>query len=246
METCVSLTDVQQPPSTGNSNCRQTGKVIVAIQANKGNGNYAYIDTIHEARKVLVEQMDGTLVTIAKDVKVQVDFNPAEVGAYRLIGYENRMLRAEDFHDDAKDAGEIGAGHTVTAFYELVPAGKERDLPRVDASKYQEPGPPSPAAASGELFTIKLRYKHPQADTSELLSFAVMDEDKSMANASGDFQFAAGVAAFGMLLRDSEHKGTADYDLVLELAENGRGADPSGYRAEFRQLVKTAKAMHGK
>ncbi len=210
--------------------------------ADKGNGNYAYIDTIHEARKVLVEQMDGTLVTIAKDVKIQVDFNPAEVGAYRLIGYENRMLRAEDFHDDTKDAGEIGAGHTVTALYELVPAGKERDLPRVDASKYQAPRSPSPAAAGGELFTIKLRYKHPQADTSELLTFAVVDDDKPWAHASGDFRFAAGVAAFGMLLRDSEHKGAADYDLVLQLAENV-GGDPSGYRGEFLQLVKTAKAM---
>jgi len=214
--------------------------------ADKGNGNYAYIDTIHEARKVLVEQMGGTLITIAKDVKIQVDFNPAQVGAYRLIGYENRMLRAEDFHDDAKDAGEIGAGHTVTALYELVPAGKEGNLPKVDASKYQEPGTPSEAAASGELLTIKLRYKRPQADTSELLSFAVTDKDKPLADASGDFRFAAAVAAFGMLLRDSEHKGTASYDLVLQLAEGGRGTDRSVYRGEFLQLAQTAKALYEK
>jgi Ca-activated chloride channel homolog len=210
---------------------------------NKGNGNYAYIDTIHEARKVLVEQMDSTLITIAKDVKIQVDFNPARVGAYRLLGYENRMLRTEDFHDDTKDAGEIGAGHTVTALYELVPAGKEMDLPPVDASKYQQPGELSPSATSDELFTVKLRYKHPQADTSQLLSIAVSDDGKPLVEASSDFQFAAAVAAFGMLLRDSEHKGTSTYDLVMELAEPGRGSDPGGYRTEFLQLVKTAKAL---
>ncbi|MDY0168598.1 MAG: VWA domain-containing protein [Thermoguttaceae bacterium] len=213
--------------------------------ANKGNGNYAYIDTIHEARKVLVEQMHGTLITIAKDVKIQVDFNPAQVGAYRLIGYENRLLRAEDFHDDKKDAGEIGAGHTVTALYELVPAGKEMNLPLADASKYHETGGPSTAAASGELFTIKLRYKHPQEDTSELLSFPVSDAGKSLAEASGDFQFAAAVAGLGMLLRDSEHKGTASYDLVLELAAAGLGSDAGGYRAEFLQLAGIAKSLRG-
>jgi Ca-activated chloride channel family protein len=187
--------------------------------------------------------MDSTLITIAKDVKIQVDFNPARVGAYRLLGYENRMLRTEDFHDDTKDAGEIGAGHTVTALYELVPAGKEMDLPPVDASKYQQPGELAPAATSDELFTIKLRYKHPQADTSELLSFPVSDDGKPLAEASSDFQFAAAVAAFGMLLRDSEHKGASTYDLVMELAETGRGNDPGGYRTEFLQLVKTAEAL---
>jgi Ca-activated chloride channel homolog len=176
-------------------------------------------------------------------VKIQVDFNPARVGAYRLIGYENRMLRTEDFHDDKKDAGEIGAGHTVTALYELVPADKEVDLPPVDASKYQQPGQLSPAATSDELLTVKLRYKHPQADTSQLLAFSVSDDDKPLVEASSDFQFAAAVAAFGMVLRDSEHKGASTYDLAIELAETGRGSDPGGYRTEFLQLVKTAKTL---
>jgi len=214
--------------------------------ADKGNGNYGYIDTIHEARKMLVEQMGATLITIAKDVKIQIDFNPRRVGAYRLIGYENRMLRAEDFHDDTKDAGEIGAGHTVTALYELVPAGKEGDLPQVDASKYQTPAEPAEAARSDEAFTVKLRYKAPDSDESQLLSFAVVDEGKSLREASGDFQFAAAVACFGMLLRDSEHKGQSSFDLALELAQAGKGQDPNGYRVEFLQLVGLAKTLSGK
>ncbi len=213
--------------------------------ADKGNGNYGYIDTIHEARKMLVEQMGGTLVTIAKDVKIQVDFNPAKVGAYRLIGYENRMLRAEDFHDDTKDAGEIGAGHTVTALYEVVPAGQEGELPKVDASKYQQPAALSQAAQSDELLTLKLRYKQPDADTSKLLTFPVEDSGKTLEDASADFQFAAAVACFGMLLRDSEHKGESTFDLALKLGRAGKGQDPSGYRAEFLKLVELARALGG-
>jgi Ca-activated chloride channel family protein len=213
--------------------------------ADKGNGNYAYIDTILEAQKVLVDQLGGTLVTIAKDVKIQVDFNPTHVGAYRLIGYENRMLRAEDFRDDTKDAGEIGAGHTVTAIYQLVPAGLEGEIPQAEPSKYRKAGEPTGAAESDEVLTLMLRYKAPTADTSEEISFPVTDPQKSLDDASGDFKFAAAVAGFGMLLRDSQHKGAANYDLVVELAQAGKGDDPSGYRGEFIQLAKTAQALAG-
>ncbi len=211
--------------------------------ADQGNGNYAYVDTIHEARKVLVEQLAGTLVTIAKDVKIQVDFNPAQVAAYRLLGYENRLLRDEDFHDDTKDAGEIGAGHTVTALYELIPAGQELQLPQVEPSRYQQPGQPTEAAASGELLTLRLRYKEPAADTSEEISFPVSDAGQSLDSATDDFRFAAAVASFGMLLRNSEHRGESTCDLVLELARSGKGNDPHGYRAEFIQLVELAQSL---
>jgi Ca-activated chloride channel family protein len=214
--------------------------------ADKGNGNYAYIDTIQEARKVLVEQLGGTLVTIAKDVKIQVDFNPTHVGAYRLLGYENRMLRAEDFRDDTKDAGEIGAGHTVTALYQLVPAGMEGEVPQAEPSKYRKPGEPSEAARSDEMLTLRLRFKAPTADTSEEISFPVKDPQKSLEEASADFRFAVAVAGFGMLLRDSEHKGDTTFDLVLDLAQSGKGDDPSGYRGEFIQLVKLAQAIGGR
>ncbi len=209
--------------------------------ADKGNGNYAYIDTRNEARKVLVEQISGTLVTIAKDVKIQVEFNPAQVGHYRLIGYENRILAAQDFNDDTKDAGEIGAGHTVTALYEIVPAGVELKVPGVDPLKYQQPGRPTAAASSGELLTLKLRYKEPDGDTSRLLTFPITDSGSSYAGASADFKFAASVAAFGMLLRDSPYKGTASFDGVVELAGEGAVRDHHGYRAEFIELVKKAR-----
>ena len=214
--------------------------------ADKGNGNYAYIDTIHEARKVLVEQLGGTLVTIAKDVKIQVDFNPAQVGAYRLIGYENRLLRDEDFRDDTKDAGEIGAGHTVTALYELIPAGQEVHLPQAEPSKYQQAGVPSEAAASDELLTLRLRYKQTAAETSEQISFPVSDAGMSLDGATGDFHFAAAVACFGMLLRSSEHRGDGTYELVLETAQSGKGDDPRGYRAEFVRMVELARALQGR
>jgi Ca-activated chloride channel family protein len=209
--------------------------------ADKGNGHYAYIDSEAEARKVLVDELGGTLVTIAKDVKIQVEFNPAKVGAYRLIGYENRLLRAEDFHDDAKDAGEIGAGHSVTALYELVPADKPIPLPGVDPLKYQKPA--VPANASPELLTIKLRYKPPAADKSQLLEQPLVDAGKSYAQASGEFKFAAAVASFGMLLRESPYKGNATYASVLELAQEGLGPDPSGRRAQFLELVKKAQSI---
>lgn len=211
--------------------------------ADKGNGNYGYIDTLREARKMLVEQAQGTLVTIAKDVKIQIEFNPRQVGAYRLIGYENRLLRAEDFHDDKKDAGEIGAGHTVTAFYELAPAGKEGNLPKVDPLKYQELTRPAETAASNETLTIKLRYKQPKAESSELISFPVSDPGKPLANASPEFRFAAAVACWGMLLCGSEYKGTATPGAVLELAQEAQGKDPNGYRAEFLRLARQAATL---
>jgi Ca-activated chloride channel homolog len=211
--------------------------------ADKGNGNYAYIDSLQEARKVLVEEMGGTLITIAKDVKIQVEFNPALVGAYRLIGYENRILRAEDFNDDTKDAGEIGAGHTVTALYEVVPTGKEGELPGVDALKYQKPVATTRESKSGESLTLKLRYKEPDGMTSKLTQVPVSDHGTSWAQASRDFKFASAVAALGMILRDSPYKGNSTLGSVLELAEAGKGEDKQGYRAEFIELVRTARGF---
>jgi len=212
--------------------------------ADKGNGNYAYIDDLREARKVLVEELTGTLVTIAKDVKVQVEFNPAEVGAYRLIGYENRMLRKEDFNDDRKDAGEIGAGHTVTALYEIVPASARRDveLPSVDPLRYQQGPALTESARRGELFTLKLRYKEPEGERSRLLKFPA--HDAGARRGSQDFEFAAAVAGFGMLLRSSEHAGDFTYRDVRELASGsiGRG-EGRDYRREFVELVSRAERI---
>jgi Ca-activated chloride channel family protein len=212
--------------------------------ADKGNGNYGYIDTEKEARKILVEQMGGTLVTIAKDVKIQVELNPARVGAYRLIGYENRMLKAEDFKDDSKDAGEIGAGHTVTALYELVPPDRVDEIRKTDALKYQRPA--TVTGGSKELMTVKLRYKKPDEDESRPIEFPIVDQGQSLRAASADFKFAAAVAGFGMLLRDSEHKGDASYDSILALAKKGTANDRGGYRAEFLEIVEKAKELAGK
>jgi len=213
--------------------------------ADRGNGNYAYIDTPAEARKVLGGEVSGTLHTIAKDVKIQVEFNPAQVAGYRLIGYENRALRDRDFNDDRVDAGEIGAGHTVTALYEIVPAGRKvPDAGGVDALKYQQtPPPPAEAARAGELMTVKLRYKEPDGEESRLLSVGVADSRASLDNASDDFKFSASVAAFGMLLRDSKHKGGATYDAVLQLARASAGSDLQGYRSEFISLVEKARDL---
>ena len=216
--------------------------------ADKGNGNYHYLDTLEEAQKVLIDQMSGTLVTIAKDVKIQIEFNPSQIGAYRLIGYEKRMLRKEDFNNDAKDAGEIGAGHTVTALYEIVPPGREiRSGGEVDELKYQQPAEEKPeryvTGGSRELLTLKLRYKQPDGNTSKLLTFPVTDRGASYSHASTDFKFAAAVAEFGMLLRDSEFKGSSTYGSVLELAEEAKGTDAEGYRAEFLTLVRKARNL---
>jgi Ca-activated chloride channel family protein len=214
----------------------------------KGNGNYAFIDTESEARKVLVEQMAGTLVTIAKDVKIQVEFNPQQVSAYRLIGYENRILAAQDFNDDKKDAGEIGAGHTVTALYEIVPAGAAGGVrpPPVDDLRYQTQGKPNEAAQSGELLTLKIRYKQPDGDTSTKLEFPARDEGKRFGQASQDFRFAAAVASFGMLLRDSQSKGNATYAGVLETATEASSGDTTGYREEFLKMVARARELAGR
>jgi Ca-activated chloride channel family protein len=211
--------------------------------ADKGNGNYAYIDSLGEARKVLGEQIGGTLFTIAKDVKIQVEFNPKQVAAYRLIGYENRLLRDQDFNDDTKDAGEIGAGHTVTALYEVVPYGQKFENPGVDPLKYQQPVKPSEMANSNELMTVKLRYKEPDRNESKLVSVGLADSRARLDTASENFKFASAVAAFGMLLRDSKYKADASYNKVLELARASVGADPQGYRSEFIQLVETARTL---
>ncbi|MCU0722794.1 MAG: von Willebrand factor type A domain-containing protein [Planctomycetes bacterium] len=210
--------------------------------ADKGNGNYAYVDTEREARKVLVDQMSGTLVTIAKDVKIQVEFNPAKVGAWRLIGYENRVLKHEDFNDDTKDAGEIGAGHTVTALYEITLAG-DAAAPGTDPMRYQEPSRLTGAAFSAELLTLKLRYKEPEGQTSRLIEAPVVDSAMPIDQASGDFRFAASVAAFGMCLRDSPYKGAANFAMAREMAADTVASDPSGFRAEFLDLVDRAAAL---
>ncbi len=226
--------------------------MMVAI-SDHGNGNYHYIDNRTEARRVLVQEMTGTLVTIAKDVKIQVEFNPAQVAGYRLIGYEKRMLRTEDFNDDKKDAGEIGAGHTVTALYEIVPASKKVEVAPVDDLKYQKPSQGTAAqlarelldskAQSDELLTLKMRYKSPDGDTSKKLEWAITDDGKSFAAASGDLKFAASVAGFGLMLRDSQYKGNLTYAATLELAQGGIGDDPHGYRKEFLEMVRKAKEL---
>jgi Ca-activated chloride channel family protein len=209
--------------------------------ADHGNGHYAYIDSLDEARKVFVEQ-GAALVTVAKDVKLQVEFNPNQVAGYRLIGYENRLLHAQDFRDDRKDAGDMGAGHTVTALYELVPAGRPVPAPGVAPLKYQKPAEPAAAADSGELCTVRLRYKEPDADTGRELAVPVR-RGAADARPSDDFRFAAAVAAFGMLLRDSPYKGGATFEAVEASARAGLGRDPHGHRAEFLKLVRTAGSL---
>jgi Ca-activated chloride channel family protein len=209
--------------------------------ADKGNGHYAYIDSPREAYKVLVEEMGSTLVTVAKDVKIQVEFNPAKVGSYRLIGYENRVLAHQDFNDDTKDAGEVGAGHHVTALYELAPPGE--GVP-IDPLKYRKSD--RAGDASNESFTVKLRYKQPNADTSRLIEIGVADSGRAFAEASDDLKFAAAVAGFGMLLRDSAHKGTLTYAGVLEIAQPVSARDPGGYRREFLSGVKRAGELAGR
>jgi Ca-activated chloride channel family protein len=210
------------------------------ILANKGRGNYAYIDTINEAKKVLVEQINSTLVPIAKDVKIQVEFNPRHVSAYRLIGYEDRIMPKEDFNDDAKQAGVIGAGHTVTVFYELVPFGKSIGKQGVDQLKYQKPPQPSSSANSDEWLTMKIRSKDPEKDKSVLSEFTLKDSGEKFGEASKDFKFAAAVAAFGMALRDSPYKGSANLELALDWAKEGKGSDPHGYRQDFIRLIHRA------
>jgi Ca-activated chloride channel family protein len=212
------------------------------ILADKGNGNYAYIDNFEEARRTFVTEFGGTLFTIAKDVKLQIEFNPKYVQSYRLVGYENRLLQNEDFNNDKKDAGDMGAGHTVTALYEIVPAGKDNDQPlAVDPLKYQLPK--QAAGNTSEVLTVKLRYKEPAASSSQLITKVLYWKHQDIAQAPEDFRMATAVADFGLLLRNSEHKGNASWDQVLKLAGNARGTDEEGYRSEFLQLVKKAQLI---
>ena len=219
------------------------------LLADKGNGNYAYVDSFTEARKVLSEQLEGTLVTVAKDVKVQVEFNPARVKSYRLLGYENRALRDRDFNDDTKDAGEVGAGHQITVLYELEPAGP--NLTGVDALRYQakpEEAELKKRLKSGhgdELLNLKLRYKLPDGETSRLVETPVKDGDREFMQASADFKFAAAVAGYGMLLRQSPHRGELTWEKISRLAEQGLGEDKEGYRAEFVDLIRRAQQLGG-
>ncbi|MDP4131222.1 MAG: von Willebrand factor type A domain-containing protein [Bacteroidota bacterium] len=212
--------------------------------ADKGNGNHAYIDNFNEARKVLVNEFGGTLFTIAKDVKLQVEFNPARVQAYRLIGYENRMLNKEDFNNDKKDAGDMGSGHTVTALYEIIPVGVKNDFEeKADGLKYQEQNKPVTASFGDEMMTIKFRYKKPDGDVSKLLVHPVKDGHNGIRETSSNFRFVSAVAQFGMLLRDSEFKQEASYDKARLLARNSLGNDEGGYRAEFLKLLSDAEDL---
>ncbi|MCC7338609.1 MAG: VWA domain-containing protein [Pirellulaceae bacterium] len=213
------------------------------LLADKGNGNYAYIDSLLEARKVLVEQVGGTLVTIAKDVKIQLDFNPQHVHSYRLLGYENRLLENQDFRDDSKDAGEIGAGHTVTAFYEMIPAGASEDSPESRPSEFVKPKLIA-TADSSDMLTVNLRYKLPKS--SESSEFQVRLSPTSVTNEpSQDFQFASAVAAYGLLLRHSEYAGRANWDWTVETAQKCVGQDTTGLREEFVELAKAARRLCG-
>jgi Ca-activated chloride channel homolog len=213
--------------------------------ADRGNGNYAYIDSIEEARKVLVKEAGATLVTVAKDVKLQVEFNPATVAGYRLIGYENRLLRDEDFNDDKKDAGDIGAGHSVTALYELVPVGVEVPGAKVDPLKYQTGRAPSASAGASELMTVKIRYKAPDGKTSKLLSQAVKPAQTDLARTSNDFRWSAAVAGFGMMLRESPFRGHVSWPSVASLAKGAVGSDLEGYRSEFLKMIAVAGKLAG-
>ena len=206
--------------------------------ANAGNGNYAYLDSVLEAKKVMINEFGSTLFTVAKDVKVQIEFNPSQVAGYRLLGYENRLLRAKDFNDDRKDAGEIGSGHAMTAFYEIVPAGaKSPAVGEVDPLKYQKTTP----VESAELFTVKMRWKAPDADKSKLKEIAWRAADITRPEPSEDFRFASAVAEYALLLEDSKFKGAASFADVLKRARGAKGADEEGYRAEFIRLVEMAE-----
>ena len=206
--------------------------------SNAGNGNYFYIDNIREAEKVFVTEMRATLFTIAKDVKIQIEFNPAKVKAYRLVGYENRVMANEDFNDDKKDAGELGAGHTVTALYEIIPANFAAEVRTTDELKYQERRVKPNASNSDEVMTVKFRYKPSGEEVSRLIEMYVTDIDIALNEASENFRFSAAVAGFGMLLRDSKFKGDFDYENVIALAKDSKGKDENGYRTEFISLVK--------
>ena len=213
------------------------------LLADKGNGSFAYIDSLAEAKKVLVSEMGGTLIPVAKDVKIQVEFNPTKVQAWRLIGYENRQLADQDFNDDTKDAGEIGAGHSVTALYELVPPNVPFESATTDPLRYQQGGQPSEQAFTDELLFLKLRYKQPAGATSQLISTPVRDSGKLWHETSDNFRFATAVAAYAMLLQQNSQLADFDYDQVIQLAYEAHGQDPGGYREEFLRLVKLARQI---
>jgi Ca-activated chloride channel family protein len=211
--------------------------------ADHGNGHYAYIDTLLEARRVLVEQMGATLLTVAKDVKLQVEFNPAQVKAYRLLGYENRRLRDEEFNDDRRDAGDMGAGHSVTALYEVIPVGSDEAVPGVDPLKYQRTAVRESAAESDEVLTVKLRYKRPEESESHLLVQVIRQPDSDGALPSDAFLFSSAVAEFGLLLRDSPYKGEAQYVHAYDRAVEALGRDEGGRRSELLSLIQTARSL---
>ena len=213
------------------------------ILSEKGNGNHAYIDNLQEANKVLVNEFGSTMYTVAKDVKIQVEFNPKYVNAYRLVGYESRLLNKEDFNDDTKDAGELGSGHTVTAIYEVIPVGVENTYGGVDKLKYQAEQKIKPVLSnSNELMTVKLRYKNPDEDKSRKLEIPVL-ANVSKTNASVDLNFQMAVAMFGQLLRKSDFQGDATYEKVIELAKKGLDEDKHGYRREFIRLVESVAQL---
>jgi Ca-activated chloride channel family protein len=212
--------------------------------ANKGNGNHAYIDNFQEARKVLVNEFGGTLFTIAKDVKLQIEFNPTKVQAYRLVGYENRLLNKEDFNNDLKDAGELGSGHTVTALYEVIPIGvKSEFIESVDKLKYQDKKQINPSSGIDEVMTIKFRYKQPDENKSKLIEHAVIDQLVPVQKTSDNFRFAAAVAEFGMLLRNSEFKQSSSYNAAWKLAKSSLGDDKEGYRGELLRMIRNAESL---
>ncbi len=213
------------------------------ILADKGNGNYMYIDSILEAQKALVNEFGGTLFTIAKDVKLQIEFNPAKVKAYRLIGYENRVLKSEDFNNDKKDAGELGSGHAVTALYEVIPVGVESEFDKIDELKYQNPKIEAAANNSNEIMTVKFRYKKPDSEVSKLIVHPLLDQNLNLNETSDNFRWSAAVAGFGMILRESEYVKDFSREEVLSLAIGAKGEDKEGYRIEFINMVKSTKAL---
>jgi Ca-activated chloride channel family protein len=211
------------------------------ILADKGNGNYNYINDLMEANKVFVNEFGGTLFTIAKDVKIQIEFNPAKVQSYRLIGYENRLLNNEDFKDDTKDAGELGSGHTVTAIYEIIPAGvKSKYVPDADELKYQKK---ANNEGDNELATVKFRYKKPDGEKSIEMIHPISSKAENFEKASDNLRFSCSVAMFGMILRNSEFKGSSSISNVIEIADNARSKDRDGYRGEFVRLAKMAEGF---
>jgi Ca-activated chloride channel family protein len=214
--------------------------------ADKGNGNYLYIDSILEAQKALVNEFGGTLFTIAKDVKLQIEFNPAKVKAYRLIGYENRMLKSEDFNNDKKDAGELGSGHTVTALYEIIPVGVESEFYKIDELKYQTSKLDQKSSTGNELMTVKFRYKKPDGDVSKLIVHPLIDGNIPVEKTSDNFRWASSVAAFGMLLRESEFLNKYSEESIIRLSQGAKGEDKEGYRAEFISLIKADKLVASK